>query len=135
MRVVLKTFRIDFRLIRTWGNGSSIWPWQLTPYPIPGSPKGNVKLTDFGFATVFFHKGQHRTLTKRCGTAPYASPEVRFGAQASDSTLTCCASTWIYTYSFAVCPIVQVHREHYEGPDADLWSCQIVLVTMLAGCA
>lgn len=28
----------------------------------------------------------------------------------------------------------QVNREDYAGPEADLWSCQIVLITMLAGC-
>jgi serine/threonine-protein kinase Chk1 len=37
---------------------------------------GNLKITDFGLATVFQHKGVVRTLTTPCGTPPYVAPEV-----------------------------------------------------------
>jgi serine/threonine-protein kinase Chk1 len=37
---------------------------------------GNLKLSDFGLATVFRHNGQTRTLTTPCGTPPYVAPEI-----------------------------------------------------------
>jgi len=36
----------------------------------------NLKITDFGFSTVFRHKGKERPLGKCCGTPPYVAPEV-----------------------------------------------------------
>jgi serine/threonine-protein kinase Chk1 len=35
-----------------------------------------LKLSDFGLATVFRHKGKERLLEKRCGTMPYIAPEI-----------------------------------------------------------
>lgn len=61
----------------------------------------NVKISDFGMATVFRYKGTERLLNKRCGTLPYVGPEVLLGP--------------------------------YKAEPADLWSCGIVLLTMLAG--
>lgn len=40
---------------------------------------GNIKITDFGLATVFRHKGKDRPLDKKCGTPPYVAPEVYSG--------------------------------------------------------
>eukprot|EP00041_Stephanoeca_diplocostata_P022404 m.534463 g.534463 ORF g.534463 m.534463 type:complete len:540 (-) comp22054_c0_seq1:196-1815(-) len=37
---------------------------------------GNVKITDFGLATVFCHAGRVRKLHRKCGTAPYVAPEI-----------------------------------------------------------
>ena len=37
---------------------------------------GNLKLSDFGLATIFQHKGAKRTLTTPCGTPPYVAPEI-----------------------------------------------------------
>ncbi|KAJ3090499.1 Chk1 protein kinase, partial [Quaeritorhiza haematococci] len=37
---------------------------------------GNLKITDFGLATVFKHKGAVRVLTTPCGTPPYVAPEI-----------------------------------------------------------
>jgi serine/threonine-protein kinase Chk1 len=62
----------------------------------------NLKITDFGLATVFRFKGRERLLGKCCGTPPYVAPEV----------LSKC--------------------DYYAIP-ADIWSCGIVLVAMLAG--
>lgn len=61
----------------------------------------NLKITDFGMATVFRLNGKERTLEKRCGTLPYIAPEV-------------------------------LVRPYHAEP-ADVWSCGIVLVAMLAG--
>ena len=35
-----------------------------------------LKISDFGMATVFRHKGRERLLERRCGTLPYLAPEV-----------------------------------------------------------
>ncbi|ORY86703.1 kinase-like domain-containing protein [Leucosporidium creatinivorum] len=37
---------------------------------------GNLKISDFGLATVFKYKGQSRLLRDRCGSPPYAAPEL-----------------------------------------------------------
>ncbi|GAA6061071.1 hypothetical protein JCM10212_000114 [Sporobolomyces blumeae] len=37
---------------------------------------GNLKISDFGLATVFKYKGQERLLKDRCGSPPYAAPEL-----------------------------------------------------------
>ncbi|XP_065594410.1 serine/threonine-protein kinase Chk1 isoform X1 [Cyrtonyx montezumae] len=36
----------------------------------------NLKISDFGLATVFKHNGRERLLTKMCGTLPYVAPEL-----------------------------------------------------------
>lgn len=61
----------------------------------------NLKISDFGMATVFRLHGKERMLEKRCGTLPYVAPEV-------------------------------LMRPYHAEP-ADVWSCGIILVAMLAG--
>ncbi|XP_069695563.1 serine/threonine-protein kinase grp isoform X2 [Periplaneta americana] len=61
----------------------------------------NLKISDFGMATVFRMNGKERALEKRCGTLPYVAPEVLIRA--------------------------------YHAEPADVWSCGIILVAMLAG--
>ena len=39
-------------------------------------PGDVLKISDFGMATVFRHKGKERMLERRCGTMPYVAPEV-----------------------------------------------------------
>lgn len=41
----------------------------LTPLLRPCA--GNLKVSDFGLATVFKYKGQERLLKDRCGSPPY----------------------------------------------------------------
>lgn len=36
----------------------------------------NIKISDFGMATIFRMKGKERLLDKKCGTMPYVAPEV-----------------------------------------------------------
>merc|ERR1712142_41019 len=74
----------------------------LKPENILLDDADNLKLTDFGMATLFKHKDAERKLTKCCGTLPYVDPEVLRGG------------------------------EFYARP-ADIWSCGIILVAMLAG--
>ncbi|KAL0267433.1 UNVERIFIED_CONTAM: hypothetical protein PYX00_009706 [Menopon gallinae] len=61
----------------------------------------NVKISDFGMATLFRKRGVERLLDKKCGTKPYVAPEV-------------------FLRPYRACP-------------ADIWSCGVVLVAMLAG--
>lgn len=61
----------------------------------------NLKISDFGMATMFRMRGKERLLDKRCGTLPYVAPEV-------------------------LC-------RPYHATPADIWSCGVILVTMLAG--
>lgn len=65
---------------------------------------GNLKITDFGLATVFKQHGQRRILHTPCGTAMYMAPEVLAA------------------------------RTGYEGDKADMWSAAVVLFVMVAGC-
>lgn len=39
-------------------------------------PLDNLKLTDFGLATMFRFKGRERLLSRLCGTLPYVAPEL-----------------------------------------------------------
>ncbi|XP_065562748.1 serine/threonine-protein kinase Chk1-like isoform X2 [Artemia franciscana] len=41
----------------------------------------NLKITDFGMATIFRMNGKDRMLDKQCGTLPYVAPEVLSGKQ------------------------------------------------------
>ncbi|XP_067127205.1 serine/threonine-protein kinase Chk1 [Centruroides vittatus] len=61
----------------------------------------NLKISDFGMATVFRYNGKERLLAKRCGTLPYVAPEVLM--------------------------------KEYKAEPADIWSCGVILVTLLAG--
>ncbi|XP_050539680.1 serine/threonine-protein kinase grp isoform X3 [Daktulosphaira vitifoliae] len=63
---------------------------------------GNLKISDFGLATMFMCNGKRRKLENSCGTRPYLAPEV-----------------------LSHCP--------YQAEPSDLWSCGIILVSMLAG--
>lgn len=73
----------------------------LKPENILLDSNDNVKISDFGLATIFRHKGNERILTVRCGTYPYLAPEV--------------------------------FTRKYRAEPADIWSCGILLVVMLAG--
>uniref|UniRef100_A0A8D2LUE6 Serine/threonine-protein kinase Chk1 n=1 Tax=Varanus komodoensis TaxID=61221 RepID=A0A8D2LUE6_VARKO len=43
--------------------------------------KGNLKISDFGLATVFKYNGRERLLSKICGSLPYIAPEVLKGKE------------------------------------------------------
>ncbi|XP_072938656.1 serine/threonine-protein kinase Chk1 isoform X3 [Epargyreus clarus] len=63
-----------------------------------------IKISDFGMATLFRHGARERLLARVCGTLPYAAPEV-LGAAAAP----------------------------YRAPPADVWAAAVVLLAMLAG--
>ncbi|XP_033340115.1 serine/threonine-protein kinase grp [Megalopta genalis] len=61
----------------------------------------NLKVSDFGMATIYKYQGKERCLEKRCGTLPYLAPEI--------------------------------FVPRYYAEPADIWSCGIILVTLLTG--
>lgn len=73
----------------------------LKPENLLLDEQDNLKISDFGFATIFRHMGQERMLDKKCGTLPYIAPEVLV--------------------------------KKYNAQPADIWSCGVILVTLLAG--
>ena len=75
------------------------------------SAEGNLKVADFGLATLFEYNGQKKMCTTSCGSPPYTAPEV----------VTC------------------DHRmkkrldQGYQGNLVDIWSCAVVLFVLLVG--
>ncbi|XP_038129833.1 serine/threonine-protein kinase Chk1 [Cyprinodon tularosa] len=60
----------------------------IKPENILLDDKDNLKLTDFGLATMFRFKGRERLLNRLCGTLPYVAPELlrqeQYRAQPAD---------------------------------------------------
>ncbi|XP_063622253.1 serine/threonine-protein kinase grp [Cydia splendana] len=76
----------------------------LKPENVLLDDRDQVKISDFGLATLFRHGSRERLLSRLCGTLPYAAPEVLRAATAP-----------------------------YRAPPADLWAAALVLLAMLAG--
>lgn len=73
----------------------------LKPENILLDANDNIRISDFGLATIFRYKGEERPLVKKCGTLPYIAPEVLV--------------------------------KSYQAQPADVWSCGVILVALLAG--
>ncbi|KAJ9152132.1 Kinase-like domain-containing protein [Pleurostoma richardsiae] len=85
----------------------------LKPENILMSESGNLKLADFGMATMFEYKGQRKQSATMCGSPPYIAPEV----------LTCAAKADRKT-SAAL---------KYSADLVDIWSCGVILFVLLVG--
>lgn len=71
---------------------------------------GNLKIADFGLATLFEYKGVTKLSTTFCGSPPYIAPEV----------ISCSSKS-------------QTRGSGYQPDLVDIWSCGIVLFVLLAG--
>ncbi|KAK6949000.1 hypothetical protein Daesc_009072 [Daldinia eschscholtzii] len=84
----------------------------LKPENILMSENGNLKLADFGMATMFEYKGQRKLSTTMCGSPPYVAPEVlacgRVDKKSSEVT-------------------------KYSAELVDIWSCGVILFVLLVG--
>lgn len=72
----------------------------------------NLKVSDFGMATVYRLKGIERKMVKRCGSLPYVAPEVFLRPRDS---------------------VPEDTSIPYNAAPVDVWSCGIILVAFLAG--
>lgn len=86
----------------------------IKPENILLSDSGNLKIADFGLATLFEYNGSRKLSTTMCGSPPYIAPEV----------ISCVKSTQTR------------HAPRGSGYSADLvdiWSCGVVLFVLLVG--
>ena len=83
----------------------------IKPENILLSAEGNLKIADFGLATLFEWKGEKKLCTTSCGSPPYTAPEV------------------------VNCDHLQKRRleKGYQGNLVDIWSCAVVLFVLLVG--
>lgn len=85
----------------------------LKPENILMSASGDLKLADFGMATLFEHKGQKKQSTTMCGSPPYIAPEVLEVAKNDKRN-----PNQVFKYSADV---------------VDIWSCGVILFVLLVG--
>jgi serine/threonine-protein kinase Chk1 len=86
----------------------------IKPENILLSDAGNLKIADFGLATLFEYNGKTKLSTTMCGSPPYIAPEV----------ITCSKSTQSRS---------SVKASGYSANLADIWSCGVVLFVLLVG--
>jgi serine/threonine-protein kinase CHEK1 len=84
----------------------------LKPENILLSESGNLKIADFGMATMFEYKGQRKSSSALCGSPPYIAPEIlacgRIDKRPGSAT-------------------------KYSPDLADIWSCGVILFVLLVG--
>ena len=80
----------------------------IKPENILLSAEGDLKLADFGMATLFEYHGKRKQNTTLCGSPPYIAPEVLACSSAAKGV-------------------------GYYADAADIWSCGVVLFVLLAG--
>ncbi|MCJ1281089.1 Chk1 protein kinase [Xylographa opegraphella] len=83
----------------------------IKPENILLSAEGNLKIADFGLATLFSYQGVRKYCKTSCGSPPYTAPEV----------VTCDTAT------------AKRLGQGYSGDLVDIWSCGVVLFVLLAG--
>ncbi|KAI1001613.1 Serine/threonine-protein kinase [Podosphaera aphanis] len=86
----------------------------IKPENILLSDCGNLKIADFGLATLFEYNGNTKLSTTMCGSPPYIAPEVISCSRGSQSRR-------------------QARSAGYAANLADIWSCGVVLFVLLVG--
>lgn len=95
----------------TYMHSKGVGHRDLKPENILLSSEGNLKIADFGLATLFEYKGEKKLCKTSCGSPPYTAPEV----MNCDSRLS-------------------KKLDHgYQGDHVDIWSCGVVLFVLLVG--
>lgn len=80
----------------------------LKPENILLNETGDLKIADFGMATLFQYKGQKKMSSTMCGSPPYIAPEVLRCASGDKSM-------------------------KYQADLVDIWSCGVILFVLLVG--
>ncbi|KAB5578274.1 kinase-like domain-containing protein [Coniochaeta sp. 2T2.1] len=83
----------------------------LKPENILLSDTGDLKIADFGMATLFSHKGHNKVSTTMCGSPPYIAPEVLSAGKRLPSG----------------------SKSTYSADQVDIWSCGVILFVLLVG--
>lgn len=83
----------------------------LKPENILLSDTGDLKIADFGMATMFEYKGKRKTSATMCGSPPYIAPEVLSCAKKSATGA----------------------KNAYAPELVDIWSCGVILFVLLVG--
>lgn len=86
----------------------------IKPENILLSGSGNLKISDFGLATLFEYNGKTKLSTTMCGSPPYIAPEV----------ISCSRTSRSGTGSSPI---------GYTANLVDIWSCGVVLFVLLVG--
>jgi serine/threonine-protein kinase CHEK1 len=94
----------------TYMHSKGVGHRDIKPENILLSSEGNLKIADFGLATLFDYRGQRKTCKASCGSPPYTAPEV----------LQCTAETYKAGLG-------------YFADLVDIWSCGVVLFVLLVG--
>lgn len=93
-----------------WMHAKGVAHRDIKPENILLSADGELKLADFGMATLFEYGGKRKMAVTLCGSPPYVAPEV----------LSCSGHG-------------TVKGSGYAADRADTWSCGVVLFVLLAG--
>ena len=93
-----------------WMHSKGVAHRDVKPENILLSADGDLKLADFGMATLFEYGGKRKLAVTLCGSPPYVAPEV----------LSCGSHG-------------AVKGAGYAADSADTWSCGVVLFVLLAG--
>lgn len=82
----------------------------IKPENVLLSADGDLKIADFGMATLFEYQGRRKLATTLCGSPPYVAPEVLSRSTQGGTK-----------------------GSGYHADLADVWSCGVVLFVLLAG--
>ena len=95
----------------SWMHSKGVGHRDIKPENILLSAEGNLKVADFGLATLFEYKGVRKLCATSCGSPPYTAPEV----------VTCDSRQ------------AKQSGSGYSADLVDIWSCGVVLFVLLVG--
>ncbi|KAI9682213.1 MAG: Chk1 protein kinase [Caeruleum heppii] len=95
----------------------------IKPENILLAASGELKVADFGLASLFYYKGTRKQSTTMCGSPPYIAPEV----------LACSKQSSHHQYSSQRGKTKPPRSEGYNADQIDIWSCGVVLFVLLVG--